>query len=201
MAADDFSRDEGFDEGPTTELVVASPETNLPTETPPPATNMREHRANLVRDYHHGASSLAEKLRLQGRDNSEAMVMAIVAEIIQETDHLLGNELVATEDGELRDASVISTKRAEVLDRALKAVQTKLVFDRDHGIDVESPAMRVIFKFFMSKVRHVFKLLKYSDEASDTFFRTFASVMDAWEGELKTELQGSSVLNPEKNQR
>jgi len=159
------------------------------------ATNMMEHRAELIKQYHNGASSLAERLACQHQNNIEHLILALVDEIVKEGDHLLGNELLAGENGDLRDSTIISAKRAEVLEKAIKAAQTKMAFDKDHGIDIESPAMRVVFKYFMKKVKEVFRYLQYSDEASDTFFRTLKQSMELWQKELKQELDDMDVLS------
>lgn len=158
------------------------------------ASNMLEHRSELIKEYHEGNLSLSEKLTNQGRNNPGDMVMALVDEMISETDHLLGNELLAGEQDNIRDASIISAKRADVIQMAIKAVQTKQIFDNQHGIDVKSPAMRVVFRFFMKKVKFVFDKLGYEDEASDIFFRTLSDVLENWEKELQAELDDVNSL-------
>jgi len=157
-------------------------------------TTMMEHRAELIKQYHGGSEGLADKLGKQGKNNMESLILALVDEIIKEGDHLLGNELLAGEQGALRDSSVISAKRAEVLEKAIKAAQTKMAFDREHGIDVDSPAMRVVFKFFMKKVKETFAYLQYTDEVADTFFRTLRDSMNVWDKELKAEIEDMEVL-------
>jgi len=183
-----------------TEAVVVTENPNLPavkeSSVPSvPPSNMMEMRGNLVRDYHRGSQCLAERLQAEGKNNMEQMVMALVDEVIKETDSLLGNELLATHEGNLRDASVISYKRAEVLEKAIKAVQTKQAFDKEHGVDVEAPAMRTVFRFFMKKVKYVFAQLGYDDEASDTFFRSLGEAMEGWKKELKEDLNELNTLS------
>ena len=102
-----------------------------------PASDVIQFRNKLVEEYHKGAPSLAARLRAAGKEDLESYIVAMIDEVIQETDHLLGNELVATHNGDLRDASVISFKRAEVLEKAIKAAQTKQQFEKQGGIDVD----------------------------------------------------------------
>lgn len=146
-----------------------------------------EYRNQLVERYHQGARGLTERLRASGREDAEALVVALIDEVIKETDHLLGNELVATENGELRDASVISFKRSEVLEKAIKAVQTKQMFERESGIDIDSPAMMLIFRFFMAKVRATFVGINAPDEMSDLFFDKLSDAMSDWKKELRRQ--------------
>ena len=84
-----------------------------------------QYRDKLVRDYHGGVSGLIERLRKDGKSDYEALLVALIDEIVKESDNLLGNGLVATHNGDLRDASVISVKRAEIIEKALRAVQDK----------------------------------------------------------------------------
>ena len=109
--------------------------------------------------------------------------------MVRESDHLLGNELVATQNGDLRDASVISYKRAEVLEKAIKAAQARMEFERESGIDLDSPSMMVVFRFFMSKVKDVFAKMGMDSEANDVFFRMLGDEMENWKRELHEKLE------------
>jgi hypothetical protein len=156
--------------------------------------NTVEYRDQLIARYHKGASGLVDKLRASGRDDAEALLLALITEVIQETDHLLGNELVATENGDLRDASIISFKRAEVIEKAIKAIQAKQQIEKEHGLDLDSPAMMVVFRYFMSKVKMALVKASAPDDMSDLFFRTLSDAMSDWKKDLKTqfgELKGA----------
>jgi hypothetical protein len=172
------------------EMVVSSPSSRDVL----PARNAVEYRDQLVAKYHQGAKGLVDKLRSSGRNDAEALLLSLINEVIQETDHLLGNELVATENGELRDASIISFKRAEVLEKAIKAVQTKQQFEKEQGLDLDSPAMMVVFRYFMSKVKVALVQVNAPDDMSDLFFRTLSAAMAEWKRDLKVqfgELKGA----------
>jgi hypothetical protein len=161
--------------------VVNSADESLPARQ----NDVVKYRGELVEQYHEGAPSLVAKLKAAGKEDSEALLVALVDEVIKESDHLLGNELVATNEGNLRDASVISGKRAEVLEKAIKAVQAKQEFESKSGIDVDSPAMVVIIRFFLTKCAATFDMMGVGDEVRDLFMRTIGGVMDEWKKELR----------------
>jgi hypothetical protein len=167
--------------------VVSEQSVNLPAKGEKSAmpANVVEYREQLVKQYHNGAPSLVERIRKAGKEDIESLLVALIEEVVKETDHLLGNELVATQNGELRDASIISFKRAEVIEKAIKAVQAKQEFERESGIDIDSPSMVVIFRFFMSKSKDTFERMGVGNEMSDLFFRTFSDIMDNWKKELR----------------
>jgi hypothetical protein len=53
-------------------------------------TNIAEYRAQLIAKYHKGARGLIERLRTSGQDNAEALLLAIIEEVVRETDYLSG---------------------------------------------------------------------------------------------------------------
>jgi len=154
-----------------------------------PVSGHVEYRQQLVSKYHQGSKNLVERLRSNGRDDAEALLLSLINEMVQETDHLLGNELVSTENGELRDASVISYKRAEVLEKAIKAVQAKSQFEKESGIDLDSPMMMIVFRYFMSKVKQTLVRVNAPDDMSDLFFRSLSESMADWKKELKVQFE------------
>ncbi|GAG95169.1 unnamed protein product [marine sediment metagenome] len=163
--------------------------------TPVPMTaggvpvNVVHFRDQLVRQYHEGAPSLIKRLREAGKEDIESLLVALIDEVVTETDHLLGNELVATQNGDLRDSSIISFKRTEALEKAIKAVQAKQEFERTGGIDVDSPAMVTVFKFFMSKTKEAMDRMGVGAEMNDLFFSTLSDVTGDWKKELRAEFE------------
>lgn len=147
------------------------------------------YRDELVKSHHKGSSSLVERLRQEGLGDNESLLNALIEEIIGETDKLLGNEMIATENGELRDASVISVKRAEIIEKAIKAVQSKRQFETESGIDLDSASMVIIFKYFMKKVRDCFEAMDMPQEQSDIFFGLMGQVTEHWKKELREEFE------------
>ena len=152
-------------------------------------TSAGEYRDRLVRSYYGGSSGLVEQLKSSGVDDSQSLIVALIDEVLKETDSLLGNRLVAEENGDLRDASVISFKRSEVLEKAMKAIQSKIKLERESGLDLDSPSMVIVFRFFMKKVKEVFDGMGLADEQQDLFFQKFGEVTGDWKRELRNELK------------
>ena len=171
--------------GETGKVSVLPPRGNTSVSFP---ANPVEYRNQLVSKYHQGAKNLIEKLRASGRDDAETLLLALITEMVQETDHLLGNELVCTENGELRDASIISYKRVEALEKTAKAVHTKQAFEKEAGLDIDSPAMMIVFRYFMSKVKMALMKVNAPDDMSDLFFKAHSEAMGDWKKDLKTQM-------------
>jgi hypothetical protein len=148
-----------------------------------------EYREQLIKNYHGGSATLIERLRNEGLADNESLLIALIEEVVKETDNLLGNELIAIENGSVRDASIISAKRAEILEKAIKAVQSKQAFEKESGIDVDSPSMVVIFKYFMRKCSDVFESTGVPSEQRDLFFQTLGEKTENWKKELREEFE------------
>ena len=146
-----------------------------------------EHRDQLVQKYHGGSNGLLQRLKKEGNTDAESLLVALLDEVIKESDHLLGNELVSTGDGELQVASVISFKRAEVLEKAIKAVQAKQAFDKNSGFDLNSPSVTVLFRFVMKKVQSVFGTIGVRAEQADLFFTRLEEATTDWQKELRRD--------------
>lgn len=154
---------------------------------PAPMNDLVQFRDDLVKRHHSGSVSLLDRLRESGGEDSESLMLALIDQLIGETDHLLGNELVATQNGELRDASIISYKRIEGLEKAIKAVQAKRQFEKESGIDLDSPSMMVIFRFFMSKTSDTLVKMGMDPEFRDVFFTAIGVEMESWKKDLREQ--------------
>lgn len=157
--------------------------------------NRIAYRKKLIREYHEGASSLAEKLRKDKVDGLEGLLNKLLEELLVESDNLLGNSLIASENGDLRDSTVISHKRSELLRDTIKLIQAKQQMSKDGGIDLESPSMDIIFKFFFMKVNENFDRMGMPIEQKDLFFQTIASTMEFWKKELKMKFDDMRKQN------
>lgn len=173
------------DAGVLSAQVVKREETSIDM----PQSGVVEFREKLVEKYYEGRRGLVEALRVGASDASlDAILWGLIEQVLKETDHLLGNELVATHNGDLRDASVISFKRAEVLEKAIKAVSTKRELEKESGIDLESPMMEVVFRYFMEKTKEALDAIKVGNDANDLFFRTIMENTSEWKKELKNRM-------------
>jgi len=175
------------------EAGVVTADAELVRSTPHPGAvipgGTAEYRDQLVKKYHGGAESLVQRLQDSGTTDNESLMLALIDELVRETDNLLGNQLIATENGNVRDSSVISFKRLEGLEKAIKAVQSKQLLEKDSGIDVNSPSMVVIFTYFMGKVKEVFKKMELSDEQGDIFFQMLGEETENWKREIREEFE------------
>jgi hypothetical protein len=169
---------------PPSALLPSRRSNDLPVED----NHITELRQSLIEKYH-GASGLIAKLERAGKIDAQSRLASLIDEVITETDHLLGNELIVTRNGELRDASIISFKRTEALEKAAKMVQAKMVSDKAGGdFDINAPEIATIFRFFLMKARDTLDHIGVNADMKDLFFRKFGELTEEWQKELKTVL-------------
>jgi len=151
--------------------------------------SMIEFRDSLVKDYY-GADGFVERVKNKEQSGDlKDLILEVVWEIFKESDNLLGNSLIAMHNSDIVTSSAISDKRIEALGKAAKALQAKLMLEGEAGINIDSPAMMVVFHFFMNKVKDVIVKMKIGDEFSDEFFRELGDSMMDWKKELKRDLK------------
>ena len=165
--------------------VIETPQLDIPSG----AVDIMSYRSSLVKDYYGGSKGILERLADDGKDDTENLLQTLIIEVIKETDHLLGNQLVAAANGDLRDSSVISYKRTEALEKAVKAISAKRAMEKESGIDLDSPSMQIIFRFFMSKANDSLVKMNVADEMKDIFFATIGEEMETWKMELKEKFK------------
>ena len=80
-----------------------------------------------------------------------------------------------------------------MLDKAIRAVQTKQEFERERGLDLDSPQMKVVFQYFMDKCQKVLLKMGYGKDANDIFFRGLFEEMKDWQKEIRVEVESIEV--------
>ena len=146
-------------------------------------------RDSLVQQYHDGAPSLIEMIKAGGREDAEGFILALIDELIRETDNLLGNELYSTKNGDLKDATIISFKRAEVLEKIIKALQKKQDAASNEDIDLDSPTVAVLTRYLMGKVKETFEKIGAPTEMADQFFQSLNEETENWKKEVKEQFE------------
>ena len=153
-----------------------------------PSDDIIQFRKQLVEQYHKGTSGLLELLRKEGKTDLESRATALIDEMVKETDNLLGNELIATRNGDLRDSTIISFKRIEGLEKTARITQAKQQFEKQGGLDIDSPSMIIVFKYFLTKAKETFNQMGVDSEINDLFFQKFGDVTENWKKELREKL-------------
>lgn len=154
---------------------------------------MKQNRNVMLHEVgireHYGSDNCVSDMATSEEIGTETLIRFLVKELCREIDNLAGNRMIALKNGELEKATVISSKRTEVVDRAIKAIMAQKEFDASTSIDVDSPSMRVVFHYFLEKCQESFQRAGMNAEISDTFFRNFNDICGmTWKKDLKKRI-------------
>lgn len=170
-----------YSENPSTEIIQPEVMTAVEKKSDLSAVSLREQK---IKEHYQGGLTLSEKIRSEGL-SVEELLQSLISEYCREVDNMAGNQILATENGLNESSSVISAKRVEMIDRLFKAMMTKKEFENTSSIDVDSPSMKVIWRYFMVKCQESFTKAGFKTEVSDIFFRTLTEVMADWRKDIK----------------
>lgn len=155
----------------------------LPVKSQSKMTSLRDQK---IRE-HYGEETLAEKMRSEDI-SVDSLLRDLLVELARETDNLAGNRALADENGEIERSTVISTKRAEMITQTIKTIMAKKEFEATNSIDVDSPSMRIVFKYFIEKCKESFQKAGLSQEISEVFFRNLTELCSDWKKELRRKI-------------
>jgi hypothetical protein len=168
--------------------VVLSPTSELSVERQVKKSAQILLRDDKISSHYGGVDKTLANRANSGDFSGEELLRLLVTELFREVDNLAGAQVMATENSDLQASTIISTKRTEIIDRAIKAIMHKKEFEAQNSIDVESPSMFIIFKFFLEKCSESFNLAVLNDDTKNPFFHAFNEVTKEWKKELKKRI-------------
>ena len=151
-------------------------------------------RTGLVKKYYGDNPSFFDKLKKtrSSGENVDELVGIIIEEIAKESDNLLGNSLIFTKDGNLHDASIISVKRADMLETLTKVLQRKReMFVGSSKIDYDSPVFKVFQIICFEKLTAILDAMSMDVEMKQIIVSRWVDSMKEWQKEIKTRIENA----------
>lgn len=142
-------------------------------------------RERMLEAHYGGHKSIIEKLQSKGPVDTDSLMKAIVEEMCNDLDSLKGNELITLQNGDIRDSSVIISKHAETAEKVARVMQAQSRLEREAGIDLNSPHMRIIFMYFLEKTRETFDDIGMLPDQKNLFFHNIGKNTENWKKDLK----------------
>lgn len=168
--------------------VVLSPTSELTVDRQVKKSVQVALRDDKISSHYGGSEKTLTHMANSGDFSGEELLRHLVTELFREVDNLAGAQVMATENSDLQTSTIISAKRTEIIDRAIKAIMHKKEFEAQNSIDVESPSMFIIFRYFIEKCREAFVLAGFNDNTTNPFFHAFNQVTPEWKKELKKRI-------------
>ena len=157
--------------------------------------DLLEQRDALVKQRHKLKNALIEKV---AQDPSyggvEALICAVIEELVGESNNLLGNELLMMKHGQVDKASVVSVKHSDVLDILSKvAIRKRDILSSAKSIDFNSAAFQIFQALCFEKLVSVLEELNLDSEMRQLVSLKWADKMEGWDKELRDRMDNLEV--------
>lgn len=144
-----------------------------------------EVRKELIEKH---SGFLYEKVKGR-REDADQILSVVIDEIIKETDNLLGNSLIFTQEGKLHDASTVSVKRSEILETLTRVLQKKRdLFSNSGVVDYNSPVFKVFQMVCFEKLTSVLDSLNMDNEQKKIIVSKWVESMSDWQKDVKMRM-------------
>lgn len=145
-------------------------------------------------DKHYGAEiRLSQRMKGDG-SKIDGIINSALEELVKESENLLGNELVLMQAGQVRDSSIISVKRSDVLDTLTKVAQRKYdILSSMSNVDLNSPVFQIFQQICVDNLVLSMKENGVISEMRQLILNKFADLMKTWDKELKFRMDSLKV--------
>ena len=146
-------------------------------------------RQKLVDSYRRKRGTLLARVASSTGDNSvDSIITSVIAELAQETENLLGNEIMMMTAGQVDKASVVSVKRADVLDVLSKVAIRRKEAASSSAIDLNSPVFQMFQQLCFEKLTEAMGEMTFTPEERQLLVSKWMSKMNNWVKELRERL-------------
>lgn len=147
------------------------------------------YRNKVIERYRQNRRGINDLLQ-GGSLTIDDTLLLIAEEILAESEALLGNGLIMTEDGDLEKATNISVKRTDVLKSVADILAKKRELNqKDADVDLNGPAFMIFQKMCFDKMTDTLEELNFDKEMVQLVLSKWVDKLKNWGKELKKELE------------
>lgn len=148
----------------------------------------------MVKRHYGEERSLVDRISKADGSSIESVINAAIIEIAKESENLLGNELIFTENNNLHDASAVAVKRAEILEKIVTVVGKKMeIMSRSNSVDLNSPVFQVFQQICVDKLKEALGFLDIDNDLKQLIVIKWGDSMVDWEKELKDRVSHLNI--------
>jgi hypothetical protein len=153
-------------------------------------------KESLVK-YYKGEKSLLEKMMKNPDGRSlETVLAATLEELVTESDDLLSNKLILTEQNNLKEANNVTIQRTNVLGKIADiSLKKQELVSRTQDVDLNSPAFFLFQQICFEKIKDTCLELDMPDEQIQIFFDKWAGKMKDWDKQLQRKISEFKANN------
>lgn len=154
-------------------------------------SSMRDVKQALLKEHRKYRKGILEQLERSNTGfNTDQLQNLIIEDMLLSTEDLQGASLLLENEGNLKDASAISIKRADLLKLVSDIVSKKRELSQRSGeVDLNSPAFCIFQKLCFDKMVESMEELKIESEMVNLLLTRWQAKMKDWGKELKRALK------------
>ena len=151
----------------------------------------------LLKDYYNGSKNLIDKL-MENPDgtNLDALLNSVVVELLKDSDDLLGNRIILTQQKNLQDANDVTSKRAALLSKVAEiSLKKQEINARTQDVDLNSPAFFLFQQICFDKLKETLIDMQMQDEKIQVVIMKWADKMKVWDKLLTEKINAYKANN------
>lgn len=151
-------------------------------------------KKKMVRRHYGEDQSLVSRIMTADGSSMENIINAAILEIAKESENLLGNELIFTENNNLHDASAVAVKRTEILEKIVSVIGKKAdILSKSNSVDLNSPVFQVFQQICVDKLKEILGYLDIDNDLKQLIVIKWGDSMAEWEKELKSRVSHLNI--------
>lgn len=184
-----MSNNSDFKSSDSSELIIN--DNNKPVRANTRPTDITLRRKEAIKEYYGGKDSLLQKIKNNPNGTSiEAIFDLLVEEFANESDGLLGNSVLFLKDNMLQESSVVSVKRAEVLEKLSSLLSKKADLVKNSGeVNLNSIVFKIFIQLCFEKMAFVLEELNIPIEQRQLIVGKWSNSMENWDKEVQIKME------------
>lgn len=149
-----------------------------------------EKKEELLRKHYGNNDNIINKIINNPDGRTLDMVLStVIEEMFKDSDDLLGNKLLFTEENNLSEANDVTTKRSSILAKIADiSLKKQEIISRTQDVDLNSPAFFLFQELCFEKMKDTLIELKMEDEKIQLVIMKWAEKMKNWDKILTEKL-------------
>lgn len=154
-------------------------------------SSLRDIKQKLLADHRKYRKGILDRVeRSNVGFNTDQLLNLIIEDMLNSTEDLQGSMLMMESEGNMKDASILTIKRADLLKLVAEIVSKKKELSQRSGeVDLNSPAFCIFQKLCFDKMVESLEEMKTDPEMLNLILTRWQGKMKNWGSELKKALK------------
>jgi hypothetical protein len=147
-------------------------------------------KQELLTDYYGGEKNLIETMtKNPDGSNLDSLLNTVVIELLKDSDDLLGNRILLTQQRNIQEANDVTAKRASLLSKIAEiSLKKQEINAKTQDVDLNSPAFYLFQQICFDKLKDTLSEMQMPDEKIQVVIMKWAERMKNWDKVLTEKI-------------